>query len=175
MPATRLLPHQQEHEHPPVEPATLRRVCGLFTTGVTVITTGVGGPPAGTTVNSFTSVSLEPPLVLFCLHHKSRLQTELRASKAFAVNVLAQRQQEVARAFAGRKTADFETVPHRRAELGLPVLTEAMAHLVCRVVDQYPGGDHSIVLGEVVAASALAPRPEPLVFFDGAMGGAPPG
>lgn len=170
MSAAHLVPHQQERLRAPVEPAHLRRVCGLFATGVTVITTGAARSPVGATVNSFTSVSLEPPLVLFCLHHKSRLQAELAASGAFAVNFLALPQEQLARDFAGKETAHFDAVPHHRAELDVPVLSEAMGHLVCKVAGQYPGGDHSIVVGEVVAASARAPRLEPLVFFDGSMG-----
>src|SRR5882724_12083585 len=92
------------HEIQPVESRTLRQVCGLFVTGVTVITVGVDGHATGTTVNSFTSVSLEPPLVLFCLHAQSRLHALLEQSGNFAVNFLAGKQESVARRFAGRHT-----------------------------------------------------------------------
>src|SRR5262245_39365806 len=91
------------HQTFPVEARALRRVCGMFVTGVTVITTGTGGTAWGTTVNSFTSVSLDPPLVLFCIHRESRLMTELRESRKFAVNLLARRHERLAKAFAGKR------------------------------------------------------------------------
>ncbi|MDJ1135583.1 flavin reductase family protein [Streptomyces iconiensis] len=86
-------------ERQPVEPLSLRRVCGLFTSGVTVVSTGLSGRAEGTTVNSFTSVSLDPPLVLFCLHKKSRLRGLLDESGGFTVNLLSGRQQSLARYF----------------------------------------------------------------------------
>ncbi|MER6540422.1 flavin reductase family protein [Streptomyces sp. 900105755] len=158
----------------PVEPLDLRRVCGLFTTGVTVITTGPDGDADGTTVNSFTSVSLEPPLVLFCLHHRSRLHTLLERSGGFTVNFLSGRQQPLARHFAGRRAAAgagaFEGVPHHFTEDGLPVLSEALAHLTCTTVDVHTAGDHDIVIGEVVELGVPEHGLEPLIFFDGSLG-----
>ena len=161
---------QMTNHPPPIEAMALRRVCGLFVTGVTVITTGVDGHAAGTTVNSFTSVSLDPPLVLFCLHRQSRLQEVLRSSGSFAVNFLAGRHETVARAFAGRQTAQFSDVAYHRCAVGMPVLTDALAYLACRIVDEFAGGDHTIVLGEVVELSAPSRRQEPLIFFEGMFG-----
>jgi flavin reductase (DIM6/NTAB) family NADH-FMN oxidoreductase RutF len=158
------------HQVQPIEARTLRQVCGLFVTGVTVITTGGPGAAAGTTVNSFTSVSLEPPLVLFCLHEKSRLHESLAASGGFAVNFLAGGQETLARAFAGRQSVPVDEHVYRRSAAGVPVLGAAMAYLACRTAHVYPGGDHTIVVGEVVEIGAPARRREPLIFFEGAFG-----
>ncbi|MCB5169599.1 flavin reductase family protein [Streptomyces bambusae] len=167
--AVRSLVHT--HEKHPIDARSLRRVCGLFTTGVTVITTGPEGRAEGTTVNSFTSVSLEPPLVLFCLHKQSRLHTALQESGGFTVNFLSGRQEKLARAFAGRQPNGFgEDAPHHFGAGGLPVLTEALAYLTCRTVDVHEGGDHDIVVGEVVELGVPEQDREPLIFFDGSLG-----
>ncbi|MER6631841.1 flavin reductase family protein [Streptomyces sp. NPDC000987] len=158
------------HERQPIEPLSLRRVCGLFTTGVTVITTGPEENADGTTVNSFTSVSLEPPLVLFCLHRKSRLRAPLEESGGFTVNFLSGRQQSLARSFAERRADAFEGVPHHFTADGLPVLSEALAYLACTTVDVHAAGDHDIVVGEVVDLSLPQHSQEPLIFFDGSLG-----
>lgn len=161
---------QLTHQIYPVESRTLRQVCGLFVTGVTVITTGVDGRAAGTTVNSFTSVSLEPPLVLFCIHHQSRLRLEMAESRKFGVNLLARRQERLARAFAGKRTANFDHVIYHHSTHGVPILSEALAYLACDIVDEFPGGDHTIVLGEVVELGVPRRRQEPLIFFEGSFG-----
>lgn len=161
---------QSTHEVQPIDGRTFRRVCGLFVTGVTVITTGVDGQAAGATVNSFTSVSLQPPLVLFCLHLRSRLHETLRSAGGFAVNFLAGPQESVARAFAGRETADFRDVAHHRCGQGVPVLTDALAFLACRTVGEFAGGDHAIILGEVVELGVPRAGREPLIFFEGSFG-----
>ncbi|MFE2286506.1 flavin reductase family protein [Streptomyces sp. NPDC059443] len=153
----------------PVAGRALRDVCGHFATGVTVITSGDGQDTAGTTVNSFTSVSLDPPLVLVCLHQNSRLLPVVQDSGGFVVNFLTQQQQEIAWAFAGRESARFEEVPHHRTEAGLPVLSEALAFLDCRLIAEYDGGDHAILLGEVVELGAPAAEEDPLIFFQGSM------
>ncbi|MBT2207987.1 MULTISPECIES: flavin reductase family protein [Actinomadura] len=153
-----------------IDPKTLRNVCGLFVTGVTVITTEEEGKPTGTTVNSFTSVSLDPPLVLFCLHKDSRLAPALARSRSFGVNFLAGRQERLAWAFAGRDPAALESAVHHTTETGVPVLGEALAFLACRLVNEYDGGDHTIYLGEVAELGGSRHGAEPLVFFRGSMG-----
>ncbi|MEV0741821.1 flavin reductase family protein [Streptomyces sp. NPDC050549] len=155
----------------PIDGRTLRTVCGNFATGVTVITSGSGDDSGGTTVNSFTSVSLDPPLVLICLHENSRLLPVIRSSGGFVVNLLTRQQESVAWAFAGRHTARIDEVPHRRSETGLPVLGDALAHLECRLTTEHDGGDHSILLGEVVGLRAPDEGQHPLVFFQGSMRG----
>lgn len=158
------------HTEPqPVEGLTLRTVCSHFVTGVTVITSGSGGAAAGTTVNSFTSVSLDPPLVLFCLHRQSRLRAVLDDSQMFVVNFLAGRQQRLARAFARRDNAAIQDVAHHHSQEGVPILSEALAFLACRVVNQIDGGDHLIFLGEVLEMGVPRHDHDPLIFFRGAM------
>ncbi|MGX6602131.1 flavin reductase family protein [Micromonosporaceae bacterium Da 78-11] len=152
-----------------IDGAMLREVCAHFATGVTVITSGTAGNAAGTTVNSFTSVSLEPPLVLFCLHQQSRLRPVLQSAGGFVVNFLTHEQQALAWAFAGRRNARVQDVPHHRSAADLPVLSEALAHLACRLVAEYDGGDHTIVVGEVVELGADSRDRSPLVFYRGTM------
>ncbi|MFU8850836.1 flavin reductase family protein [Micromonospora sp. SL1-18] len=149
----------------PVDGWALREVCGRFLTGVAVITCqGQDGEPVGLTVNSFTSVSLDPPLVLFCVHANSRALAAVRTAGAFAVNVLAADQAELCRAFAARETAVFSAVAHRPGPTGSPVIGDALAFLDCQVRDAFPGGDHEIVLGEVVGLGLLREE-RPLAFF----------
>lgn len=162
-------PHASPTAQPVVDGTALRRVCAHFATGVTVITTGEPGRAAGATVNSFTSVSLEPPLVLFCLHRRSRLGPELTRSGGFVVNFLTRRQEPLAWAFAGRASANVTDVAHHWSAAGLPILRGALAFLACRLADEYPGGDHSIFLGEVVELGAPGRNEDPLVFYRGAM------
>jgi 3-hydroxy-9,10-secoandrosta-1,3,5(10)-triene-9,17-dione monooxygenase reductase component len=158
------------HEAEPVTGRTLRTVCGQFVTGVTVITSGLGERATGTTVNSFTSVSLDPPLVLFCLHQESRLCAVVRDTGAYAVNFLAGPQEGVALDFAGKKTAAIGDTPHHPSTTGVPVLSEALAFLSCRLVNEYDGGDHTIFLGEVAEVGVPSPNQEPLIFFRGSLG-----
>ncbi|MER7488612.1 flavin reductase family protein [Streptomyces sp. NPDC126497] len=159
-----------EHQTHPIDSRALRRVCGLFVTGVTVITTAADGRADGTTVNSFTSVSLDPPLVLFCLHRRSRLHEMLTASGGFTVNFLSERQEKLARAFAGRRPEGFQDTPYHEGSTGLPVLSEALAFLTCTTVAVHAGGDHDIIVGEVVELGVPQQGEAPLVFYAGALG-----
>lgn len=159
-----------EHQVQPIDPRNLRRVCGLFVTGVTVITAGTVERAEGTTVNSFTSVSLDPPLVLFCLHRQSRLHRALDESGGFTVNVLSGRQQELARAFSGPRPDGMQGVPYYSGATGLPVLGEALAFLTCATADVHEGGDHLIIVGEVVELGIPQYGEHPLIFYAGALG-----
>lgn len=163
-------PETALHQPEPVEGRLLRNVCGLFVTGVTVITSGTQGRAQGTTVNSFTSVSLDPPLVLFCLHNASRLRTLVDETQAFVVNFLAGPQEPLARAFAGKDTAAVDGVPHHLSTDGMPVLSDALAFLACRLEKELEGGDHTIFLGRVVELGVPREHQEPLIFFRGSLG-----
>ena len=160
---------QSTDETQPIEVKLLRSVCGLFVTGVTVITSGGEKRSMGTTVNSFTSVSLDPPLVLFCLHKDSRLHEVLEESGMFVVNFLAGRQEKIAWTFAGKETALLQDVAHHRSAAGMPILSEALAFLACRLVNRFDGGDHAIFLGEVVELGAPRRNHEPLIFHRGSL------
>ncbi|WP_308190714.1 flavin reductase family protein [Streptomyces sp. HPF1205] len=158
------------HQAHPVDGRSLRTVCGMFVTGVTVITSGDADHAEGTTVNSFTSVSLDPPLVLFCLHNESRLRAVVEGSRKFVVNFLQGQQEGLARAFAGKGTAEIRDVAHHPSVTGVPVLSDALAFLSCRLVDAFDGGDHTIFVGQVVELGVPRQHQEPLVFFRGWLG-----
>lgn len=141
-----------------------RGVCGLFVTGVTVITSQAGGEPVGVTVNSFASVSLDPPLVLFCIHHMSRVWPVIEQTESFAVNILAEDQAEVCRAFATKTHPHFSTVKSRYGATGVPILDDALGYLECTLHRVIDGGDHLIVIGRVVDFGAQR-EDGPLTFF----------
>ncbi len=163
------MPKRFQHQVRPIDNRALRRVCGHFVTGVAVVTCEADGVLTGTTVNSFTSVSLDPPLVLFCLHRESRLVELLGQAGRFGVNFLTGRQERLAWAFASRTTADLGQVAYHRSTEGVPVLSEAAGYLACSLVNEYDGGDHVILLGEVIELGAPRRLQEPLIFFRGAM------
>jgi len=128
----------------------LRDVLGRFPTGVTVITMlDAGENPIGLTVNSFTSVSLDPPLILWCLARDSNALAEFETCTHFAVNILATDQMDIARRFAMPSDNRFAGITFEQGRGGVPLLTGCAAHLQCRNTAQHDGGDHVIFLGEV--------------------------
>jgi len=140
----------------------------LWPTGVSVVTTRDGeGRAYGVTMNSVTSVSLEPPLLLMCLRNDSETLAALRASGIFCVNFLASGQEEISNRFAHRRPDKFKDLPTHDGRLGAPVLEGVLAALECRVEGVYPGGDHQIVLGELVQGTRHNPETAPLVYVDG--------
>ena len=148
---------------PEVDAKAFRRTCGLFTTGVTVITTSVNGQVHGMTANSFTSVSLDTPLILVCVDVRSKMAQFLSSSKAFTVNVLGRHQEEVSRHFAGSSGDWHGTF----LPFGESVrLDDCLAALSCGVYAQYPAGDHIIVLG-LVKDIYQQDEGIPLVFWRG--------
>lgn len=155
-----------------VDPSTFRNVLAQWPSGVTVVTTLVDGVRHGMTASSFSSVSLDPPLVSVCLERRLYSHELIAASGVFGVNVLAKDQAEVARRFAGmvpdlpdRFAGETWTTAHT----GVPLLDSALGWLDCRVVHEYPGGDHTIFVGEVLAGHA-APRTAPLLFHSRSWG-----
>lgn len=147
-----------------IDPGEFRHVLGHFATGVTVITTRHEDQLHGTTVSSFCSLSLNPPLVLICLDHQSTIHDLVLASGSFGVNILAEHGETTSRHFARRALDKFAEVRYGLGQLHVPLLEDALATLECRVVNCYPGGDHSIVIGEVVSVQAQA-HASPLLFF----------
>lgn len=130
------------------------QVMGRFATGVTVITTRSHQGLAGITANSFCSVSLDPPLVLVCLNGHSTTLPYFRDSGAFVVNILTEHQGYLSRCFATSSQERYEHFCHVRyhvAATGSPVIEGVLAFIDARIVDEYPGGDHVILLGQVVA------------------------
>lgn len=152
-----------------IDTARFRQVLGHFATGVTVVTTADEGEPAGLSVNSFTSVSLEPPLVAICVASVSRTWPRMRAMGSFCVNILAEDQEHLSRAFARRSTDKFRGVGWRPAESGAPILAGALAWLDCSVEAEHGAGDHVIVVGRV-RDMGVAHDGGPLVFYRGGYG-----
>ena len=149
-----------------IDPRELRNVFGAFATGVTVITTAdASGKPFGLTANSYTSLSLDPPLVLVCVDKKVDCYACFEQSKVFAINFLAEDQAQLSTRFATKGIEKFEGVPTRPGSLGVPLLEGAIGHIECKLVSGYEGGDHTIYVGEVQTAAASGDRP--LLFFKG--------
>jgi flavin reductase (DIM6/NTAB) family NADH-FMN oxidoreductase RutF len=137
-----------------IEKDFFRQVMGHFATGVTVVTTSNQGVVSGLTVNAFCSVSLNPPLVLVCVDIHSSALAQIRESGIFAVNMLTEQQEELSRCFATQSDERFERFCHtsyHTVATGAPVLADVLAFIDARVVAEYPGGDHSIFLGQVEA------------------------
>jgi flavin reductase (DIM6/NTAB) family NADH-FMN oxidoreductase RutF len=151
-----------------------RTLMGHFATGVTVVTTVEDGIYYGMTVNAFCSVSLDPCLVLISLRDTSTTCTAIRRSGVYAVNMLTSAQQPLAERFA-RHDLDpgtrFASIPLDTRLTGAPLFTEALAYLECRVVAEYPGGDHTLLVGEVLGldyrtdANMAGDVSSPLLFF----------
>ena len=149
-----------------------RRVVGHFATGVTVVTTCDDGRHVGMTANSFTSVSLDPVLVLVAVDRRARFHAAVLEAGAFAVNVLAADQEDVSRWFATRgRPEDHEHIdrwPHRVGEAaGAAIFDGVLAALECETYAVHDGGDHSLLVGRVVAMAAPRPDAEPLLYFKG--------
>lgn len=126
-----------------------RDVMGHFPTGVAVVTAAPpDGPPIGVTVNSLTSVSLEPRLILFCLDHRSRSLQGIRSAGSFVANILSSGQGELAVRFS-RGVNRFDDLETETWDTGAPVFSGAVAIVECRIVGEHDGGDHAIVLGQV--------------------------
>ena len=149
------------------DPRTLRDALGCFATGVTVVTcVDEEERPAGLTVNSFTSVSLEPPLLLVCLHKMAASAPALIGASHFAINVLQNEQQPASITFSTRGEDRFGCTPWSRGEAGAPILEESLCVFECDRFAVYDGGDHHILVGRVVKASFDAGL-DPLLFFRG--------
>ncbi len=143
-----------------------RTVLGHFATGVTIITAIDGGEPAGVAANSFTSVSLEPPLVLFCVARSSTTWPRIERARRFAVNILGEHQEELSRLFATKGADRFGRTDWHVGVGGSPVLHDVLAYLDCEFWAEYDGGDHIIVVGRVLDLG-VSHHAGPLVFFRG--------
>ena len=157
------------YKKPVIAPDDFRRVLGHFATGVTIVTTtDADGRPTGLTASAFTSVSLDPPLILICVAHKSQSYPALLERNRFAVNFLSTEQEEASRRFATSKLDKFDGVAYRMGELGLPLLTESLAHVECMTVGKHVEGDHTVFIGRVESCGTT--DGEPLLYFRGKYG-----
>jgi flavin reductase (DIM6/NTAB) family NADH-FMN oxidoreductase RutF len=150
-----------------IDPLQLRSAFGTFMTGVTVVTTrDFAGAEIGITANSFTSVSLEPPLVLVCVGDRSSSYPSFASAESFGVNVLREGQEEIANRFARRGEDRFATVQHTAGTVtGTPLLQDSAAWFECLVHAKVPAGDHLVLIGRVVAFNAV--DVPPLGFWRG--------
>lgn len=164
--ADRLIAEKREQQADRFDLRELRRAFGQFATGVTVVTTRAeDGRRIGVTANSFTSLSLEPPLVLWCISKNAPSLPAFESANHFAVNVLCANQHYLSRQFATPADDKFAGVDVREGPGGVPLLIGSLAHYVCRSVRHIDAGDHVIVIGEVERFDTF--EGEPLVFHSG--------
>ncbi|HEX2315574.1 MAG TPA: flavin reductase family protein [Thermomonospora sp.] len=153
-----------------IDGARFRSVLGRFATGVVAITAiDTAGRPAGLAANSFTSVSLDPPLVAFCVAHTSGTWPRLRAAETLCVNILGQAQEEVCRRMAARGGDKFAGLDWDLSPGGAPILRGALAWIECSVQSEHTAGDHDIVVARVHRLDRHHDG-DPLVFYRGAYG-----
>jgi flavin reductase (DIM6/NTAB) family NADH-FMN oxidoreductase RutF len=150
----------------PLDTRKFRDVMGTFTTGVTIITAMDNKTPHGITANSFTSVSLSPPMVMFCLGKSSANFEAFMASDCFAVNILSSQQDALSTRFATFEGDRFDGLNWSAWDTGAPILENVIAAIDCRLEATHDAGDHVIILGLVVGAEVQNNAP-PLLYFKG--------
>jgi flavin reductase (DIM6/NTAB) family NADH-FMN oxidoreductase RutF len=147
-----------------------RAVMGCLAAGVTVVTVmDRQGEPRGLTATAVCSVSLVPPLVLVCIDHAADCYAAFREARAFAVNLLREDQEHVSRLFARKDSSKFVGIAHHPGVTGVPILSGVLAHVECLLTARYPGGDHTIFVGEAVESGMALSNGDdsPLVRFRG--------
>lgn len=150
----------------PIDGDLFRSVLGRFASGVTVITThDAEGRDHGMTASAFSSLSLEPPLVLVCIANDATMAPVLAGADSFAVNVLTDAQEALSRRFAGKIDDRFAGIGFSRSEFGDVLLDDVLCWVQCRVEARYPAGDHVIVVGRVDSADVRDARP--LMYYRG--------
>lgn len=161
--------NEAEHEMEiSFDPKEFRGVLGHFPTGVTVVAGAEDGEAFGLAIGSFFSISIDPPLVGFCVGKNSESWKRVADTGSFSVNVLSEHQMELSNTFAssgGDKFASCEWTP--AAQTGSPLITDAVAHIDCDLETTYPGGDHLIVVGRVRSLEVHREEHGPLIFFKG--------
>ena len=141
-----------------------RRACGRFATGVTIASVmDAQGIPHGLTVSSFTSVSLDPPLILICLGHAVTSIDTFRAASHFGINVLAEDQRSSSERFARKGHDRFDGLEWRRGESGAPLLADVLADIECALYRRVTAGDHDILIGEMLCGRVH--KGDPLVYY----------
>ncbi|MEM6489747.1 MAG: flavin reductase family protein [Pseudomonadota bacterium] len=152
--------------HCPTDIQALRRALGAYATGVTVVTTvSRDGTPTGFTANSFTSVSLDPPLLLVCLAHTAASYALFRQVDGFAVNVLTAEQEGIAKTFATRGADKFADLAWTPGAHGAPLIDGALARFDCAMHERVAAGDHDVLFGKVLGFSRH--EGAPLVYHAG--------
>ena len=150
---------------PLIEQQLFRRVCGKYATGITVLTVlDSKAGPQGMTANSFTSVSLDPPMVLVCIDRKARILGYFAAGTRFAINVLHEDQKELSTCFARSGLDRFQGIAWSPGQNGCPIFPDVLASLECSVSQMVEAGDHVVVIGEVFHATWR--DGQPLIYFN---------
>jgi len=149
--------------------ATYRTVLGHFATGVVLVTAVDGDEPVGMACNSFTSVSLEPPLVLFCAAKSSTTWPRIQAAGKWAANFLDDDGEEICRLFAQKGADRFARVAYAPGRTGAPILEDALAYVDCETLVEHDAGDHVIVVGRVIELG-YQHEGKPLLFYRGGYG-----
>ena len=152
----------------PLTDQTMRKLRGLFASGVTVVTTVQDGKLRGVTVSAFLAASLNPPLVAVCIANESESREWIAASGIFAVNILSDDQEFLSDRFAARApivNTRFDGVPYHTALTGAPILAKSLAWYDCRVETLHASGDHTIFIGRVEAVGFEAESKQPLLYF----------
>jgi flavin reductase (DIM6/NTAB) family NADH-FMN oxidoreductase RutF len=153
-----------------VDPLEYRSIIGHFATGVTVVATAADGQLQAMTANAVCSLSLDPLLLLVCVDKNTHTHGVLERGGAFTVNVLGDHQEDVSRVFARRGPPEVGSLrgqPYHLGATGCPILDDCVAYVECRVAEMLEGGDHSIFLGEVIAAATIREDARPLIFYRG--------
>lgn len=146
---------------------TLRKVLGKFATGVTIVSTMAGDEkPHGLTINSFTSVSLEPPLVLICISKGAGTLNHFLGNEHFGINILDAKQAEISRTFATHNIDRFANIAWQTGEFGVPLIDCALAYIECKKFATHEAGDHHIIIGKVEKAS-FDDSKAPLLYYSG--------
>ena len=146
-----------------IDQAAFRQALGHFATGVTVVTTSHEGAFYGMTVSAFSSLSLEPPLILICIQTTTPTHEALADASTFAVNILCEDQEQLSRHFATRQSEKFEGIAYTLGASGCPLLSGVLATIECRITERLPGGDHTIIVGEVLQTAVH--KGTPLIYY----------
>lgn len=144
-----------------------RQTMGKFATGVTIVTTPKGDGVHGMTANAFMSVSLEPPLVLISVDKRANTHRFIRETKCFGINILRDGQTDISNHFAGKPDPKVGQAMTYDRLADVPVLSDCLANIACRLWAKYDGGDHSLFVGEVLALQEKGTEDNPLLFFQG--------
>jgi flavin reductase (DIM6/NTAB) family NADH-FMN oxidoreductase RutF len=155
---------------PSIDTARFRQVLGYFASGLTIVTGVDLGQPVGLTCQSFTSVSLDPPLVAICPAKSSSSWPRIQRSGAFCANVMAEDQEDICRLFATKGAEKFAGIGWAPGITGSPVLADVLAWVECRITAVHDAGDHSIVVGRVATLHVGEPGRHPLIFYRGGYG-----
>lgn len=149
-----------------LDPATFRGALARLASGVSIVTTrSADGHDHGMTVSALSSLSLDPPLILLCVDLTATMHPHLLGAPHFAVSMLALEQQELSRRFAASRDDRFDGVAITRDSAGCALIDDALAHLECSMWAQYPGGDHTVFVGQVTHAATR--DADPLVYYRG--------